>query len=204
MNELSAGKEIVNGMSSSALKFAEAAGDIGALKVIFGVFMIMMLVVMVMFVYQVFITNKRLGKVEEAAERTLTYFTPLSNRTIGGEEAKAIIRESVSKTSTMIKYGILKIRYENHLTPGSADDRIKGAVKSEHNDRRALLGRFFVKSRKLSFVVEDNDDTAMIELMKKFVYMDEDKFTASLMAQEVNWLLDGVKACYQRKIDELE
>ena len=65
MNELSAGKEIVNGMSSSALKFAEAAGDIGALKVIFGVFMIMMLVVMAMFVYQVFITNKRLGKVEE-------------------------------------------------------------------------------------------------------------------------------------------
>ena len=170
----------------------------------FGVFMVLMLLIMCTFIYQVIVSNKRLSKVEDAAEQTLKFFDPcFSNRTIGREESKAIIRESVTRSSAVMKYAILKIRYENNLSPGSADDRIRGAIRTEHNDRKALLGKFYIQSRKLSFVCEDSDDAAMIELMKEYVYMPKEKFTASLMAQEVNYLLDGVKARYQSKIDDV-
>jgi len=193
----------VSELSRSAIDLAQAAGDLGALKVIFGVFMVMMLLIIAMFVYQTFTTSKRLAVVEDAAKKTIGYFTPIADRNVGREEGKAIIRESVTRTATVIKYGILKIRYENNLSPGSADDRIKGLIRTEHNDRNALLGRFMLVNRKLSFVCEESDDSAMIELMKEHVYMSKDKFTASLMAQEVNYLMDGVKARYQNKIDEL-
>lgn len=193
----------VSELSRSAIDLAQAAGDLGALKVIFGVFLVMMLLITAMFVYQTISTSKRLAIVEDAAKKTISYFAPVADRNIGREEGKAIIRESVTRTATMIKYGILKIRYENNLSPGSADDRIKGLISTEHNDRKALLGRFMLINRKLSFVCEDGDDAAMIELMKEHVYMNKDKFTASLMSQEVNYLLDGVKARYQSKIDEL-
>ena len=82
----------------------------------FGVFMVLMLLIMCTFIYQVIVSNKRLSKVEDAAEQTLKFFDPLSNRTIGREESKAIIRESVTRSSTMMKYAILKIRYENNLS----------------------------------------------------------------------------------------
>lgn len=193
----------VSELSRSAIDLAQAAGDLGALKVIFGVFLVMMLLITAMFVYQTISTSKRLAIVEDAAKKTISYFAPVADRNIGREEGKAIIRESVTRTATMIKYGILKIRYENNLSPGSADERIKGLICTEHNDRKALLGRFMLINRKLSFVCEDGDDAAMIELMKEHVYMNKDKFTASLMSQEVNYLLDGVKARYQSKIDEL-
>lgn len=203
MNELETGSQIVNQMSRTGIELAEAVGDLGALRVFFGVFMVLMLLIMCTFIYQVIVSNKRLSKVEDAAEQTLKFFDPISNRTIGREESKAIIRESVTRSSTMMKYAILKIRYENNLSPGSADDRIRGAIRTEHNDRKALLGKFYIQSRKLSFVCEDSDDAAMIELMKEYVYMPKEKFTASLMAQEVNYLLDGVKARYQSKIDDI-
>lgn len=203
MNELEKGTQMVGEMSHSGIALAEAVGDLGALKVFFGVFMLMMLLIMLTFMYQIIVSNRRLEKVEDAAERTLKFFDPISDHTIGREESKAIIRESVTRTATMLKYGILKIRYENNLSPGSADDRIRGAVRSEHNDRKALLGKFYFRNRKLSFVCEDCDDDTMIELMKEHVYMPKDKFTASLMAQEVNYLMDGVKARYQSKIDDM-
>ena len=122
MNELEAGQKIVDGMKGMSLGFAQAANDLGALKVIFGVFMVMMLVIMAMFIYQVIITNKRMAKIEDAAEKTIEFFNPIGSRSIGREEAKAIVRENLTRTATMLKYGILKIRYENHLSPGSADE----------------------------------------------------------------------------------
>lgn len=195
--------DAVNKLSRSSIELSEAAANYGALKVIFGVFMAMMLVIVVLFIYQSFQMNKRIGIIGEAAQKTIEYFNPIGSRSIGREEAKAAIRENVTRTATMLKYGILKIRYENNLTPGSADDRIAGLVNSEYNNRKSFLGRFLVQEKKLSYVCETDDNHTMIELMKEWVYMDKEKFTASLMAQGVNYVLDGIKAKYQDKIDEL-
>lgn len=203
MNELEAGQKIVDGMKGMSLGFAQAANDLGALKVIFGVFMVMMLVIMAMFIYQVIITNKRMAKIEDAAEKTIEFFNPIGSRSIGREEAKAIVRENLTRTATMLKYGILKIRYENHLSPGSADERIIGIVNSEHNNRKSLLGRFLIQEKRLSFVCESEDNHTLIELMKEWVYEDKEKFTVSFMVQAVNSVIDGVKAKCQNKIDEL-
>lgn len=195
--------DAVNKLSRSSIELSEAAANYGALKVIFGVFMAMMLVIVVLFIYQSFQMNKRIGIIGEAAQKTIEYFNPIGSRSIGREEAKAAIRENVTRTATMLKYGILKIRYENNLTTGSADDRIAGLVNSEYNNRKSFLGRFLVQDKKLSYVCETDDNHTMIELMKEWVYMDKEKFTASLMAQGVNYVLDGIKAKYQDKIDEL-
>lgn len=195
--------DAVNMLSKSSIELSEAAASYGALKVIFGAFMVMMFVIVVLFIYQIFQMNKRIVTIGEAAQKTIEYFNPIGSRSIGREEAKAIIRDNVTRTATMLKYGILKIRYENNLTPGSADDRIAGIVTSEYNNRKSFLGRFLVQEKKLSYVCETDDNHTMVELMKEWVYMPKEEFTASLMAQGVNYVLDGIKAKYQDKIDEL-
>lgn len=195
--------DAVNLLSKSSIELSEAAASYGELRIIFGAFMMMMFIIVALFVYQIFQMNKRIVTIGEAAQKTIEYFNPIGSKSIGREESKAIIRENITRTATMLKYGILKIRYENNLTPGSADDRIAGIVSSEYNNRKSLMGRFLVQDKKLSYVCETEDNHTMIELMKEWVYMDKDKFTASLMAQGVNYVLDGIKAKYQDKIDEL-
>lgn len=195
--------DAVNMLSKSSIELSEAAASYGALKVIFGAFMVMMFIIVLLFIYQIFQMNKRIVIIGEAAQKTIEYFNPIGSKSIGREEAKAVIRENITRTSTMLKYGILKIRYENNITPGSADDRIAGMVGSEYNNRKSFMGRFLVQEKKLSYVCETDDNQTMVELMKEWVYMDKDKFTASLMAQGVNYVLDGIKAKYQDKIDEL-
>lgn len=195
--------DAVNMLSKSSIELSEAAASYGALKVIFGAFMVMMFIIVVLFIYQIFQMNRRIVTIGEAAQKTIEYFNPIGSRSIGREEAKAIVRENLTRTATMLKYGILKIRYENHLSPGSADERIIGIVNSEHNNRKSLLGRFLIQEKRLSFVCESEDNHTLIELMKEWVYEDKEKFTVSFMVQAVNSVIDGVKAKYQNKIDEL-
>ena len=193
----------VSELSRSAIDLAQAAGDLGALKVIFGVFMVMMLLIIIMFVYQTFTTSKRLGVIEEAAEKVVDYFAPISNRTIGREEAKAIIRLSVGATGERVKYAILKIREENHLAEHGADERINDVVMNEYDDRMAILNRFMLDGKELSYVCNIENQKRLEMIMKHWVYMPNDQFTPSFMTQAVEGFINKMKASYQKRIDEL-
>lgn len=49
----------VQSLTRSSLELAEAASNYGALKVIFGIFMVLVLVLVVMFMYTIWNLNKR-------------------------------------------------------------------------------------------------------------------------------------------------
>lgn len=66
-----------------------------------------------------------------------------------------------------------------------------------------LFGVLFVRDRLTMSRMDLNHEAIHTAQMKEWVYEDKEKFTVSFMVQAVNSVIDGVKAKYQNKIDEL-
>lgn len=200
MNEL----QSLDKLTKASIELSEAAANYGALKVIFGVFMTVFLLMVLVFLIQIWVTQKRLKKIEDASEKTLDYFSDLNNHTIGKEEAKMILRESLNKSEALVKYYILKIRLENHLADKVfTEDKIRTLVDNDFSSRRVFLARFQCLGHPVSFTVTVDDNAAITKLMKDWVYKADGEFTVSLMAQAVSLYYDGLKINAQGKIDDV-
>lgn len=200
MNEL----QSLDKLTKASIELSEAAANYGALKVIFGVFMTVFLLMVLVFLIQIWVTQKRLKKIEDASEKTLDYFSVLNNHTIGKEEAKMILRESLNKSEALVKYYILKIRLENHLADKVfTEDKIRTLVDNDFSSRRVFLARFQCLGHPVSFTVTVDDNAAITKLMKDWVYKADGEFTVSLMAQAVSLYYDGLKINAQGKIDDV-
>ena len=200
MNEI----QSLDKLTKASIELSEAASNYGALKVIFGVFLCVFLLMVLVFVVQLFTTQRRLAKIEDASEKTLDYFSALNNHTIGKEEAKMILRESLNRSEALMKYYILKIRLENHTEDKAfTEDKIRALVENDFSSRRVFLSRFLCLGHSVSFTATLDDNSAITKLMKDWVYKEEKDFTVSLMAQAVSLYYDGIKIKAQGKIDDI-
>ena len=57
----------VQSLTRSSIELAEAASNYGVLKVIFGIFMVLVLVLVVMFMYTIWNLNKKISVVSESS-----------------------------------------------------------------------------------------------------------------------------------------
>lgn len=81
---------VVQSLTKSSIELAEAASNYGALKVIFGIFMVMVLVMVVMFVYTIWNLNKKVTVVSESSQQVKEFFDGAADSTIGITEAQDI------------------------------------------------------------------------------------------------------------------
>lgn len=191
-------------LTKASIELSEAASNYGALKVIFGVFLVVFLIMVLLFVWQLLSTQSKLTTIEKASKQSLEYFSALNNHTIGKEEAKMILRESLNRSEALIKYYILKIRLENHATDKAfTEDKIRSLVDNDFSSRRVFLSRFVCHGHPVSFTATIEDNSAITKLMQDWVYKEETNFTVSLMAQAVSLYYDGVKIKAQGKIDDI-
>lgn len=194
----------IDKLTKASIELSEAASNYGALKVIFGVFMAVFLLMVLVFLLQTFMTQKRLKTIEEASRRTTDYFSDLNNRTIGKEEAKMILREALGRSEALMKYYILKIRLENHIQDKQfTEDKIRAIVDNDFTARRVFLSRFLCVGHSVSFTATIDDNAALTKLVKEWVYRSEADFTVSLMAQAVSLYYDGIKIKAQGKVDDI-
>ncbi|MBT9873758.1 hypothetical protein GPL06_13235 [Bacteroides salyersiae] len=201
---MQANVEAVDKLSKSAIEIAQAAGDLGALKVMFGFAVTFTALLLIVFVAQIVSNQKMLRAIKETSDKTGRYFSDLNNRTVGKEEAKAITKETLDRSCALVKYYILKIRMENHLVNKEATfNKIRLMIDNDFNGQRAFLGKFLYKEKQLSFVATLEDNQAISNLMTEQVYLPTDNFTVSLMSQAVGVYFDGLKLRLLGKIDEL-
>lgn len=201
---MQANVEAVDKLSKSAIEIAQAAGDLGALKVMFGFAVTFTALLLIVFVAQIVSNQKMLRAIKETSDKTGRYFSDLNNRTVGKEEAKAITKETLDRSCALVKYYILKIRMENHLVnKEAAFNKIRLMIDNDFNGQRAFLGKFLYKEKQLSFVATLEDNQAISNLMTEQVYLPTDNFTVSLMSQAVGVYFDGLKLRLLGKIDEL-
>ena len=196
--------EAVDKLSKSAIEITQAAGDLGALKVMFGFAVTFTALLLIVFVVQIVSNQKMLRAIKETSDKTGRYFSDLNNRTVGKEEAKAITKETLDRSCALVKYYILKIRMENHLVNKEATfNKIRLMIDNDFNGQRAFLGKFLYKEKQLSFVATLEDNQAISNLMTEQVYLPADNFTVSLMSQAIGVYFDGLKLRLLGKIDEL-
>lgn len=191
----------IQSLTKSSIELAEAASNYGALKVIFGIFMVLVLVMVVMFIYTVCNLNKRVSVVSESSQRVKEFFEGAADSTVGIPEAQILIRREFNCLGHILKYAILQIRFENHIdNKESTIKKVESLVNNEYSELCGLFSNFTCNGKPLSNVFEPHDNEAIKDLVIEQIYIPKDQFSISNMDQSVSMYLNGLKLMYLKKL----
>jgi hypothetical protein len=192
---------VVQSLTRSSIELAEAASNYGALKVIFGIFMILVFVLVVMFVYTIWNLNQKISVVSESSHKVAEFFDGAADFTIGIAEAQILIRREFNCLGYILKYAILRIRLENHLdNKESVVKKVDILVNNEYSELCGLMSNFTCDGKPLSTILELQDNEAIKDMVIEQVYIPKDQFSISNMDQSVSMYLNGLKLMYLKKL----
>lgn len=193
----------IDKLTKVSLELAEAASNYGALKIIFGVFMVMMLLIVLVFVSQSVFLIKRVQGISDVSDKIDDYFEGLSESDIGKEEANSMIREVLNHNSVLIKYYIIRVRSENHISDKENTElKIQRILKNIHSETFTFLNKFRYKSKPLGVRLDVETDTEnLFNLMLEQIYIPKEHFQLSQMDQSIELFMQGLKLNYVTKIE---
>lgn len=193
----------IDKLTKVSLELAEAASNYGALKIIFGVFMVMMLLIVLVFVSQSVFLIKRVQGISDVSDKIDNYFEGLSESDIGKEEANSMIREVLNHNSVLIKYYIIRVRSENHISDKeNIELKIQRILKNTHSEASTFLNKFRYKSKPLGVYLDVETDTEnLLNLMLEQIYIPKEHFQLSQMDQSIELFMQGLKLNYVTKIE---
>ena len=193
----------IDKLTKVSLELAEAASNYGALKIIFGVFMVMMLLIVLVFVSQSVFLTKRVQGISDVSNKIDNYFEGLSESDIGKEEANSMIREVLNHNSVLIKYYIIRVRSENHISDKENTElKIQRILKNIHSETSTFLNKFRYKSKTLGVYLDVETDTEnLFNLMLEQIYIPKEHFQLSQMDQSIELFMQGLKLNYVTKIE---
>lgn len=191
----------VQSLTRSSIELAEAASNYGALKVIFGIFMVLVLVLVVMFMYTIWNLNKKIYVVSESSSKITEFFDGAADSTIGVTEAQILIRREFNCLGYILKYAILRIRLENHIdNKESVIKKVDILVNNEYSELCGLMSNFNCDGKSLSTIFELQDNEAIKDMVIEQIYIPKDQFSISNMDQSVSMYLNGLKLMYLKKL----
>lgn len=191
----------VQSLTRSSIELAEAASNYGALKVIFGIFMVLVLVLVVMFMYTIWNLNKKISVVSESSSKITEFFDGAADSTIGVTEAQILIRREFNCLGYILKYVILRIRLENHIdNKESVIKKVDILVNNEYSELCGLMSNFNCDGKSLSTIFELQDNEAIKDMVIEQIYIPKDQFSISNMDQSVSMYLNGLKLMYLKKL----
>lgn len=191
----------VQSLTKSSIELAEAASNYGALKVIFGIFMVLVLVLVVMFMYTIWNLNKKISVVSESFSKINEFFDGADDSTIGVTEAQILIRREFNCLGYILKYVILRIRLENHIdNKESIVKKVDILVNNEYSELCGLMSNFNCDGKSLSTIFELQDNEAIKDMVIEQIYIPKDQFSISNMDQSVSMYLNGLKLMYLKKL----
>lgn len=191
----------VQSLTRSSIELAEAASNYGALKVIFGIFMVLVLVLVVMFIYTIWNLNKKISVVSESSSKVTEFFDGAADSTIGVTEAQILIRREFNCLGYILKYAILRIRLENHIdNKESVIKKVDILVNNEYSELCGLMSNFNCDGKSLSTIFELQDNEAIKDMVIEQIYIPKDQFSISNMDQSVSMYLNGLKLMYIKKL----
>lgn len=192
---------VVQSLTRSSIELAEAASNYGALKVIFGIFMVLVLVLVVMFMYTVWNLNKKISVVSESSSKVTEFFDGAADSTIGVTEAQILIRMEFNCLGHILKYAILRIRFENNIdNKESVIKKVDMLVNNEYSELCELMSNFNHDGKSLSTIFELQDNEAIKDMVIEQIYIPKDQFSISNMDQSVSMYLEGLKLMYLKKL----
>ena len=192
---------VVQSLTKSSIELAEAASNYGALKVIFGIFMVLVLVMVTMFIYTIWNLNKKISIISESSQQVEEFFDGAADSKMGITEAQILIPREFKCLGYILKYAILRIRFENHIdNKESTIKKVESLVNNEYSELCRLLSNFTCNGKSLSNILEPQDNEAIKDLVIEQIYIPKDQFSISNMDQSVSMYLNGLKLMYLKKL----
>lgn len=194
----------VDKLTKASIELAEAASNYGALKITFGVFMVIMLVIILVFVAQSIYLLKKVQGMSDASEKVSKYFEGLSNRDIGKDEANAMFREILNHNSVLIKYAIIRIRTENNIAnKKNTEIKMQRIIRNIYSETTTYLSKFLLEGKPLNLLINELDSECIYALMEEQVYIPSDEFNLSQMDQTVELFMQELKLNYVSKLESI-
>lgn len=186
--------QTVDQLSESTLALAEAAANFGALKVIFAAFIVFTFILILLFLYQVVITTRKVEKIHQSTQRLEKTLSETEDRTIGRTQANLMIRRVFGGLKQSIKYAILRIRLENHLDMKDViTSKVTRLVNNHWVEMHSFLSNFDCEGKNLGSNVRDGDAQTIVDFILDQVYQSNDVFTVGSMEQSTDILIDGMR-----------
>lgn len=191
----------ISSITKSSLELAEASANYGALKVIFGVFLIFVIILVIFFVFLMINTSRKIDTIHEASTKVRAFFEGVSEHTLGLSSSQVMVRRMMNDLSSSIKYLILRIRLENHISDREiTQTKIERICKNHFSDLSQFLSNYTYDGRTLSSVIDMGDLPTMIEFVTEQVYIPKEEFSISSMDQSVDIFINGLKLVYLKKL----
>ena len=139
--------------------------------------------------------------VSESSQQVKEFFDGAADSTIGITEAQILIRREFNCLGHILKYAILRIRFENHIdNKESTVKKVESLVNIEYSELCGLLSNFTCNGKSLSNIFEPQDNEAIKDMVIEQIYIPKDQFTISNMDQSVGMYLNGLKLMYLKKL----
>lgn len=193
--------EALEKLTKSSIELAEAASNYGALKVIFGVFLVVVIIIILMFLYQVLVLSKKVDCIHHQTQHLSTFMENAANRTVGHLEAQMLIRSALNNMGTLLKYHIVRIKYENHINEeGKVKAKVNMVVDNNWNELQSFLAIFVYEDRPLSVIINEGDSTTIKQLALGCIYDGCEPMSIHTIDNQVNLFLEGLKITYLRNL----
>lgn len=197
--------ESTNNLSKTSIELAQAASDYGALRVVFGIFIVMVILMMIIMIVSHMYMLKKVNMIGDASIKVLKYFDNLSNRTVGIEEGNSIVREALNRCNALTKYYILRIRLENHIDNETVTrQKVDKIAENSFAELNSYLSRFICINKSLSTIIDYDECENLKNLMIEQIYLPKDSFTVSGMDQSVELFFSGIKLEYFKQLEILK
>lgn len=193
--------EALEKLTRSSIDLAEAASNYGALKVIFGVFMVLVIIIIIIFLYQVLVLSKKVDAIHDNTTRLSKVVLDTANRTIGTTEAQILVRRSLNNFGTLLKYHIIRIKYENNITnQDMVRAKLNRVVDNNWNELHNFLSVFIYDDKPLSAVIGDGDQASVKKLVEDCIYDGCVPMNINQIDNQVSLFLEGIKITYLRHL----
>lgn len=193
--------QAVDQLTKSTIEIAEAASNYGALKVVFGIFVVIVAVLILYFIYQQYSLSSKIDLISVAAHKTQDYFEGASDHTIGVSQGQVLVRRALNSLATSTKYSILRIKLENHIENTEAVKiKVGRLVRNEYAELNSFFSNFICNDHPLNDVLNESDITELETLILEQVYIPKGEFSVFLMDQAVDIYINGIKLLYIKNL----
>lgn len=185
---------IVDQLSKSSIELAEATANYGALKLVFGVFIVFAFIMLLMFLYQSFTMTRKVSNIYNSCESIKQMTNETANRTLGAPQSSILIRRSFNQLAQTVKYTILRTRLENHLDQESyVRNKVERLINHEYQELNSFLMNYVCNEKSLASHINIEDSKIVSDFVLEQVYLGDDIFTVASMDQAANIILNGLK-----------
>lgn len=192
----------ITDLTNNSVEFSKAIADFGALAVIAGVFMVIVLLMFSFFIYQLFTQQKQLASIAEFSQKAMGFFEDSAMRHVNLDQARGLISTELEKAKNEAVVQVVRIKQKNHLDDKEAvNNKIDSYLDRSYSSTISLLRKFDFQDKNLSTFMESN----WKEKVKSQMQKDCSNHDIDVQRIEESYavLFNSFKISFNLKIDEI-